>query len=134
MPKKMGKGLLSKTESKKEFAVHTKVNYMSCMDLVLEGDKLKPSEMNELCCQGKYEVVSNFDAMTEKDKDEHLYSLFICIQGHKSDEYMRKWLEFLTIVHRTVNTPSCDHDNLLTKCDIHLAYVGNGLFAELRLI
>ena len=38
--------------------------------------------------------------MTEKDKDEHLYSLFRCIEGHKSDEYMRKWLGFFMIVHR----------------------------------
>ena len=32
----------------------------------------------------------------------------------------------------TVDTPNCDHDELLTKCDIHLPFIGNGLFAELR--
>ena len=33
----------------------------------------------------------------------------------------------------TVNTPdSYDHDALLSICDVHLAYVGNGQFAELR--
>ena len=52
------------------------------------------------CCQDKYEVVSNFEAMSEQDKDEHLYSLFRRIEGHKSDEYMRKWLGFFMIVHR----------------------------------
>ena len=31
-----------------------------------------------------------------------------------------------------MDTPNCDHDELLTKCDIHLAYIGNRLFAELR--
>ena len=33
----------------------------------------------------------------------------------------------------TVDTPdSYDHDELLSICDIHLAYIGNGQFAELR--
>ena len=27
---------------------------------------------------------------------------------------------------------SSDHDELLSKCEIHLAYVGNGLFCELK--
>ena len=32
----------------------------------------------------------------------------------------------------TVDTPeSYDHDELLSICDIHLAYIGNGQFAEL---
>ena len=30
-----------------------------------------------------------------------------------------------------MDTPNCD-DELLKQCDIHLAYIGNGLFAELR--
>ena len=32
----------------------------------------------------------------------------------------------------TINTVSSDHDKLLNKCEIHLAYVGNGLFCELK--
>ena len=33
----------------------------------------------------------------------------------------------------TVDAPdSYDHDELLSNCDIHLAYIGNGQFAELR--
>ena len=33
----------------------------------------------------------------------------------------------------TVNAPdSYDHDKLLSICDVHLVYVGNGQFAELR--
>ena len=33
----------------------------------------------------------------------------------------------------TVDSPdSYDHDELLSICDIHLAYIGNGQFAELR--
>ena len=31
-----------------------------------------------------------------------------------------------------MDTPNCDHGKLLTKCDIHTAYVGNGLCAGLR--
>ena len=48
MLKRKGKGLLSKTESKKEFTIWTKVDYAKCMDPLLEGDKLKPGEVNEL--------------------------------------------------------------------------------------
>ena len=32
----------------------------------------------------------------------------------------------------TINTVSSDHDELLSKYEIHLAYVGNGLFCELK--
>ena len=33
----------------------------------------------------------------------------------------------------TVDTPeSYDHDELLSICDIHLAYIGNGQFVKLR--
>ena len=33
----------------------------------------------------------------------------------------------------TVDTPdSYDHDELLSICDIHFAYIGNGQFAELQ--
>ena len=76
MPKRKGKGLLSKAESKKEFAVCTKILYIKCMDPLLERDKLKPGELNELCCWDKYKAVSNFKSISEWDKDEHLYSLF----------------------------------------------------------
>ena len=83
MLKRKGKELLSKTESKKEFSIWTKVDYAKCMNPLLEGDKLRPGEVNELCCQ-----------------DKHLYSLFGRIEGYKSDEYMRKWLSFYMLVHR----------------------------------
>ena len=33
----------------------------------------------------------------------------------------------------TINTVSSDHDELLSKCEIHLAYIGNRLFCELKL-
>ena len=36
--RRRGKGLLHKKESVKEFAVRTKIKYVSCMDLLLEGD------------------------------------------------------------------------------------------------
>ena len=39
-------------------------------------------------------------SMSEWDKDEHLYSLFGRIEGHKLDEYLQKWLGSFTIVHR----------------------------------
>ena len=90
MPKRKEKGLLSKTEAKKEFTIWTKVDYAKCMDPLLKGDKLKLGEVNELCCQDKYEVVNNFEAMSEWDKDTHLYSSFGRIEGHKSDRYVRK--------------------------------------------
>ena len=32
----------------------------------------------------------------------------------------------------TINTVSSDHDELLRKCEVHWAYVGNGLFCELK--
>ena len=32
----------------------------------------------------------------------------------------------------TINTVSSDHNKLLSKCEVHLAYVGNGLFCELK--
>ena len=32
----------------------------------------------------------------------------------------------------TISTVSSDHDELLSKCKVHLAYVGNGLFCELK--
>ena len=32
----------------------------------------------------------------------------------------------------TINTVSSDHNELLSKCEVHLAYVGNGLFCELK--
>ena len=129
--------------------------------------------------------------MTDHEKDEHLYSLFGWIEGHKSNEYMRKWLGFFsmghwqaivskagqymklkmmkidqwadglknncwvdvlslftlcalitchTLVHlhnenlwTTVDSPSSyDHDQLLSICHVHLAYLGNGLFMELH--
>ena len=31
-----------------------------------------------------------------------------------------------------IKTVSSDHDELLSKCKVHLAYVGNGLFCELK--
>ena len=161
------------------------------MDPLLEGDRLREGELNDLCCKDTHEVVTNFGEMSSCSIDQHLYELFRCLEGHKSHEYMRKWLGFFCIVHRqaimskagrymelkklsieewsqsvklnrrgdilslftlcaltsrhamvhlrngnlwtTVNAPdSYDHDKLLSICDVHLAYVGNGQFAELQ--
>ena len=32
----------------------------------------------------------------------------------------------------TINTVNSNHDELLSKCEIHLAYIGNGQFCELK--
>ena len=32
----------------------------------------------------------------------------------------------------TIDNPTYDHDKLLSQCDFHFAYVGNGLFTELK--
>ena len=32
----------------------------------------------------------------------------------------------------TINTVNSDHDELLSKCEIHLVYIGNGQFCELK--
>ena len=32
----------------------------------------------------------------------------------------------------TMETSNCDHDDLLKNCDVHLAYLGNGLFSEIK--
>ena len=186
--RRRGKGLLHKKESVKEFAVRTKIKYASCMDPLLEGDRLKDGELSELCCKNTHESITNFKHMTPEAIDQHLYELFGCLEGYKSYEYMRKWLGFFSIVYRqailskagrymelkklsiedwalsikqnrrgdilslftlcaltsrhamvhlrngnlwtTVDTPdSYDHDELLSICDIHLAYIGNGQFA-----
>ena len=74
--KKGGKGLLPKSESIKEFAVRTKVKYASCMDPLLEGDRLKDGELNNLCCINTHEPITNFDSMHSKNKDQHLYEIF----------------------------------------------------------
>ena len=189
--RKRGKGLLHRKESVKEFAVRTKIKYASCMDPLLEGDRLKDGEFSELCCKDTHEAITNFREMSSEAIDQHLYELFGRLEGYKSHEYMRKWLGFFSIVHRqaiiskvgrymelkklsiedwvlsvklnrrgdilssfilcaltschaivhlrngnlwtTVDTPeSYDHDKLLSICDIHLAYIGNGQFVELK--
>ena len=189
--RKSRKGLLHKRESAKEFAIRTKIKYASCMDPLLEGDRLREGELHDLCCKDMHKVVTNFREMSSGTIDQHLYELFRCLEGHKSYEYMHKWLGFFCIVHRqsimskagrymalkklsieewsqsvksnrqgdilslftlcaltsqhamvhlrngnlwtTVNAPdSYDHDKLLSICDVHLAYVGNGQFAELQ--
>ena len=73
MSKKKGKGLLNKEDSKKEFASGSSVKYSACMGLLLEGDKFKPGELNMLSCMKDFEVVTDFDSMTEKEKDGHIY-------------------------------------------------------------
>ena len=190
MSKRKGKGLLNKEESKKEFGSGSSVKYSVRMDPLLEGDKLKPGELNMLMCMKDFEAVTDFTSMTEKEKDGHIYMLFGKISKYKSEEYMQKWLSFFIIIHKqtlkakarrylnlkklkldtwadrvkigrrvdiltilalsaligkhtlihlrngnlwtTINTVSSDHDELLSKCEIHLAYIGNGLFCELK--
>ena len=100
MSKKRGKGLLNKAESMKEFATQTHVKYVACMDPLLEGDRLKPGEINNLCCMDDYEAITDFGSMSDKEKDEHIYALYGRVSKYKSDEYMCKWLSFFTIVHK----------------------------------
>ena len=89
MSKKKGKGLLNKEESKKEFASSLSVKYSACMDPLLGGgDKLKPGRLNMLSCMKDFEVVTDFDSMTEKEKDGHIYMLFGKLSKYKSGEYM----------------------------------------------
>ena len=66
MSKKRGKGLLNKAESMKEFETQTRVKYATCMDLLLEGDRLKPGEINNLCCMDDYEAITDFGSMSDK--------------------------------------------------------------------
>ena len=33
----------------------------------------------------------------------------------------------------TMETSNVDHDEILKDCDIHLAYLGNGLFSEIKM-
>ena len=100
MSKRKGKGLLNKEESKKEFESGSSVKYSTCMDPLLEGDKLKPSELNTLMCMKDFEAVTDFTSMTEKEKDGHICMLFGKISKYKSEEYMRKWLSFFIIIHK----------------------------------
>ena len=65
------------------------------MDPLLEGDGLKPGEIDNLCCSDDYEAVTDFVSMTE-----HMYALFGRASNYKSDEYMHKWLSFFTILHK----------------------------------
>ena len=88
MSKKRGKGLLNKEESKKEFGSGLSVKYSACLDPLLEEDKLKPGELNTLSCMKDFEVVTDFDSMTEKEKDGHIYVLFSKLSKYKSEEYM----------------------------------------------
>ena len=98
--RKRGKGLLHKKESVKEFAVRTRIKYASCMDPLLEGDRLKDGELSELCCKDTHEATTNFKEISSEAIDQHLYELFGHLEGYKSHEYMRKWLGFFSIVHR----------------------------------
>ena len=101
MSKRKGKGLLNKEESKKEFGSGSSVKYSVCMDPLLEGDKLKPGELNMLMCMKDFEAVTDFTSMTEKEKDGHIYIRYLVkISKYKSEEYMRKWLSFFIIIHK----------------------------------
>ena len=88
MSKRKGKGLLNKEESRKEFGLGSSVKYAVYMDPLLEGDKLKPGELNMLMCMKDFEAVTDFTSMTEKEKDGHIYMLFGKISKYKSEEYM----------------------------------------------
>ena len=188
--KKRGKGLLNKAESMKEFATQTRIKYATCMDLLLEGDRLKPGEIINLCCSDDYEAITDFGSMSDKEKDEHIYALYGRVSKYKSDEYMCKWLSFFIIMHKqtlqakagrylklkklkldtwaegvklgrradilsvcalstliskhtlihlrngniwtTMETSNMDHDDLMKDCNVHLAYLGNGLLSEVK--
>ena len=92
--------MLNKEESKKEFASGSSVKYSACMDPLLEGDKLKPGKLNMLSCMKDFEVGTDFDSMTEKEKDGHIYALFSKLSKYKSEAYMQKWLSFFTIINK----------------------------------
>ena len=66
--KKRGKGLLNKAESIKEFATHTSIKYASCMDPLLEGDRLKLGEIDNLCYSNDHEARTDFGSMSDKEK------------------------------------------------------------------
>ena len=83
LSKKRGKGLLNKAESMKEFATQTHIKYVSCMDLLLEGDRLKLGEINNLCCRDDYEAITDFVLMSDKEKDEHIYALYGRVSKYK---------------------------------------------------
>ena len=87
--KKWVKCLLHKEDSRREFATASNIKYSLCVDPLLEGDRLKPGELNTLCCIKDYEAVTNFDSMTNQEKDGHLYQLFGRLSKFKSEEYMR---------------------------------------------
>ena len=72
------------------------------MDLLLEGDRLKLGEIDNLCCSDDYEAITDFGSMSDKEKDEHIYALFSRVSNYKSDEYMHKWLSFFTILHKQI--------------------------------
>ena len=78
----------------KEFATQTHIKYATCMDLLLEGDRLQPCEINNLCCSDDYEAITDFGSMSDKEKDEHIYALYGRVSKYKSDEYMHKWSSF----------------------------------------
>ena len=102
MSKNRGKGLLNKAESMKEFATQTHIKYATCMDPMLEGDRLKPGEINNLCCSDDYEAITDFGSMSDKEKDEHIYALYGRVSKYKSNECMHKWLSFFIIVHKPI--------------------------------
>ena len=85
MSKKRGKALLNNAESIKKFATHTSIKYTTCMDPLLEGDRLKPGEIDNLCCSDNYVAVTDFGSMSDKEKDVHIYALFGRVSKYKSD-------------------------------------------------
>ena len=70
------------------------------MDPLLEGDKLKPGELNMLTCMKDFEAVTDFTSMTEKEKYGHIHTLFGKLSKYKSEEYIQKWLSFFFIIHK----------------------------------
>ena len=84
----------------KEFATQTHIKYATCMDPLLEGDRLKLGEINNLCRRDDYEAITGFGSMSDKEKEEHIYALYGRVSKYKSDEYMHKWLSFFIIVHK----------------------------------
>ena len=79
--------------------LHYDAQLTGFMDPLLEGDCLKPGELEQLCCITTHKPVTDFEKMTDCERDQHLYTLFGCIEGYKSDEYMRKWLGYFSIMH-----------------------------------
>ena len=86
------------------------------MDPLLKGDQLKDSELNNLCCINTHEPITNFDSMSSKNKDQHLYDLFGQLDGYKSYEFFLHFTSTsYTIQSGLIYEPKKDGNGRLVK-------------------